>query len=154
MALQHGIAGFVRAFGLHQPDQTPCGEPVPVSEAHALMELDRDGPLTQLDLGARLRLEKSTVSRLVGQLAGRDWLRRTKAAGDARLTWLELTETGRSAAQQLAAARTVRFEELLSRLPADRRAEVIEALTLLVAAADGSTPAGEQDAVAPPRNTA
>jgi DNA-binding MarR family transcriptional regulator len=118
-----------------------------------LLELDRDGSLTQLDLGNRLRLEKSTVSRLVGQLADRGWLRRIKVAGDARLTWLELTEPGRSTARQLAAARTARFEQLLSRLPVGRRADVIEALTLLVAAADAPAPAGDQSVTAPRRGT-
>ncbi|MQA97184.1 MAG: MarR family transcriptional regulator, partial [Streptosporangiales bacterium] len=31
--LQQAVARFVRAFGLHQPDQTPCGQPIPTSEA-------------------------------------------------------------------------------------------------------------------------
>ncbi len=38
-ALQEQITAFIRAFGLHRPEQTPCGEPVSVAEAHALMEL-------------------------------------------------------------------------------------------------------------------
>jgi DNA-binding MarR family transcriptional regulator len=95
--LQAQIAAFVRAFGLHQPDQTPCGQPIPVSEAHAIGELDRDGPLTQQELARRLRLEKSTVSRLVGQLITRGWVQRGKCDGDARLVWLELTDAGRKA---------------------------------------------------------
>src|SRR5688572_10997850 len=117
LALQSQITAFVRAFGLHQPDRTPCGEPVPVSEAHALGELDRDGPLTQQALAARLRLEKSTISRLVGQLTDRGWVRRLKQPGDARLVWLELTGAGRTAAQQLAAARAARFARLLDHIP-------------------------------------
>jgi len=136
LALQSGITAFVRAFGLHQPDRTPCGEPVPVSEAYALAELDRDGPLTQQVLATRLRLEKSTVSRLVDQLVGRGWVRRGKRPGDGRLVWLELTEAGRAAARQLAGARAARFAELLDNIPTDRRAAVMEALLLLVHAAD------------------
>jgi DNA-binding MarR family transcriptional regulator len=135
VALQAGVAGFVRAFGLHQPDQTPCGQPVPVSEAHALTELDRYGPLTQLELAKRLRLEKSTVSRLVNQLTGRGWVRRGKRDGDARLVWLELTDAGSAAAGELAATRAARFTDLLEAIPADQRQNVVEALTLLVEAA-------------------
>ena len=134
LTLQARITAFVRAFGLHQPDQTPCGQPVPVSEAHAVTELDRDGPLTQLELAGRLRLEKSTVSRLVGQLIAREWVRRGKREGDARLVWLELTDTGRKAAGELAAARAARFTLLLEAIPADQRQTVIDALTLLVEA--------------------
>jgi DNA-binding MarR family transcriptional regulator len=120
--------------GTCKPDQTPCGQPVPVSEAYAVTELDRDGPLTQLELAGRLRLEKSTVSRLVGQLITRGWVRRGKRDGDARLVWLALTDTGRKAAGELAAARAARFILLLEAIPADQRQTVINALTLLVEA--------------------
>jgi DNA-binding MarR family transcriptional regulator len=135
LALQSGITAFVRAFGLHQPDRTPCGQPVPVSEAHALAELSDAGTLTQSELMGRLRLEKSTVSRLVTQLIGRGWVRRGKRPGDARLVWLELTDPGRQAAAQLAAARAARFAVLLDNIPDDQRAAVIEALSHLVRAA-------------------
>jgi DNA-binding MarR family transcriptional regulator len=143
LLLQGRISAFVRAFGLHQPDRTPCGTPVPVSEAHAVGELDRDGPLTQTELARRLRLEKSTVSRLVGQLTSRGWVRRADRAGDARLVWLELTPEGGRAAGELAVARAARFAELLRNIPADRRPAVIDALTTLVQAAS------EQPADAP-----
>lgn len=134
-ALQARITAFVRAFGLHQPDQTPCGQPVPVSEAYALAELDRDGPISQVELGRWLRLEKSTVSRLVGQLTGRGWVHRGTRDGDARLVWLEVTDAGRKAAAELAAARAARFAGLLEAIPAAHRQSVIDALTLLVEAA-------------------
>lgn len=137
LLLQSRIAAFVRAFGLHQPDHTPCGTPVPASEAHAVGELDRDGPMTQTELGKRLRLEKSTVSRLVTQLIGRGWVRRAEREGDARLVWLELTAQGSRAAGELAVARAARFTELLRNIPAEQRPTVIQALTTLVAAADG-----------------
>jgi DNA-binding MarR family transcriptional regulator len=137
LLLQGRITTFVRAFGLHQPDRTPCGTPVPVSEAHAIGELDRDGPLTQSALGRRLRLEKSTVSRLVAQLIGRGWVRRAERDGDARLVWLELTPDGSRAAGELAVARAARFTELLRNIPAEQRPAVIDALTTLVEAAAG-----------------
>ena len=107
--LQAEITAFVRAFGLLQPDQTPRGRPVAVSEAHALAELSRDGPLPQHEIGARLRLEKSTVSRLVDQLERRGWLTGSRRSVDGRVVWLALTETGRSAAAEVAAAREARF---------------------------------------------
>ncbi len=137
LLLQGRITAFVRAFGLHQPDRTPCGEPVPVSEAHTLGELHRDGPLTQTELAGRLQLEKSTVSRLVTQLTTRGWVRRAKHDGDGRLVWLELTDAGRTAAAALARARADRFADLLDNIPEDRRGAVIDALTLLVDAAAG-----------------
>jgi len=137
MLLQGRIAAFVRAFGLHQPDRTPCGQPVPASEAHAVGELDRDGPMTQTALAGRLRLEKSTVSRLVALLIGRGWVRRTERDGDARLVWLELTPEGSRAAGELASARAARFSELLRNIPDEKRPAVIDALTTLIEASAG-----------------
>jgi DNA-binding MarR family transcriptional regulator len=82
--LQRRIAAFVRAFGLHKPDGTQCGAPVPVSEAHALAVLAEFGPTTQSDLVRDLRLTKSTVSRLVDELERRGWAQRRTATVDAR----------------------------------------------------------------------
>jgi DNA-binding MarR family transcriptional regulator len=143
VALQGRISAFVRAFGLHQPDRTPCGTPVPSSEAHAVGELDRDGPLTQTTLGERLRLEKSTVSRIVSQLTSRGWVCRANRGGDGRLVWLELTPDGRRAAGELAVARAARFADLLRNIPAEQRPAVIEALATLVDAAGGQPAAAE-----------
>ncbi len=133
--LQAQITAFIRAFGLLQPDRTPCGQPIPVSEAHALAELERDGPLPQHELGTRLRLEKSTISRLVDQLEARGWLTGGRRDGDGRVVWLELTGAGRLAAADLAAARAARFAELLEAIPADHQQAVLDGLTTLVEAA-------------------
>jgi hypothetical protein len=34
--LQQEVIGFIRAFGLLSNDQTPCGQPMAPSDAHAL----------------------------------------------------------------------------------------------------------------------
>lgn len=134
--LQEAVARFVRAFGLHQPDQTPCGRPVPVSEAHALGELARDGALRQSDLAHRLRLEKSTTSRLVTQLINRGWAERTPAPDDGRGVLVQLTPAGVNAVTQLAEARAERFSSLLDRIPEDERDDVLRALDILTEALD------------------
>ena len=142
-AAQEALMRFVRNFGLHQPDRTPCGQPLPVSEAHAMVEIAREGRIRQVELARRLRLEKSTVSRLVAQLIGRDWVRRVKHDGDARVVRLELTAAGSRAAGELAVARAARFADLLRNIPAERRPAVLDAIATLVdAAARQPTPAG------------
>ena len=133
-ALQDRMVGFIRAFGLHQPESTPCGEPVPVSEAHALGELARDAPLGQLELGRRLGLNKSTVSRLVGQLVDRGWVERGTDPADRRVTVLALTPDGADAAASLAERRRHKFERLLTAIPESRRLEVLRALDVLTEA--------------------
>ncbi|MFB9876465.1 MarR family winged helix-turn-helix transcriptional regulator [Planobispora siamensis] len=134
--LQEAVARFVRAFGLHQPDRTPCGTPVPVSEAHALGELAREGELRQVELVHRLRLEKSTTSRIVAQLVRRGWAERAAAPGDGRGVLLRLTAEGHQAAERLAEARRTRFDAALDRIPAGEREAVMRALAVLTKAVD------------------
>ncbi|MEJ3748080.1 MarR family winged helix-turn-helix transcriptional regulator [Actinomycetes bacterium KLBMP 9797] len=135
-AAQEALMRFVRNFGLHQPDRTPCGQSLPVSEAHAMVEIAREGQLRQVELARRLRLEKSTVSRLVGNLVGRGWVHRQAADGDGRGVLLVLTETGLTAAARQADARRDRLTALLDRIPDDQRAAVVRALQTLAEAAD------------------
>ncbi len=128
---QRAFIGLVRAFGLHQPERTPCGQPVPISEAHALLELDGEALLTQNELAQRLRLQKSTVSRLVSQLEHKHWLQRERDARDRRAVRLRLTDAGREIARATIAARTEKFERLVAAIPSDERAVVVETLRLL-----------------------
>ncbi|GIH81096.1 hypothetical protein Plo01_75250 [Planobispora longispora] len=130
------MARFVRVFGLHQPDRTPCGTPVPTSEAHALGELAHEGELRQVELVQRLRLEKSTTSRIVTQLVRRGWAERSAAPDDGRGVLVRLTPQGHQAAQNLAAARRARFGAALERIPAGERDAVLRALALLTEAVD------------------
>jgi DNA-binding MarR family transcriptional regulator len=133
---QDALMRFVRNFGLHQPDRTPCGQPLPVSEAHALAEIARDGRLRQVELARRLRLEKSTVSRLVANLAARGWLHRHTPTDDGRGVLLELTDAGVTAAARQADARRARLTSLLTRIPDEQRAAVVQALQTLAEATD------------------
>jgi DNA-binding MarR family transcriptional regulator len=138
-ALQEQMIALIRAFGLHQGDRTPCGKPVSVAEAHALLELSRHAPLAQRDLAAWLRLEKSTVSRLVTQLVAQGWVQREPGSTDGRVQLLALTSEGQRIAGELAAARRAHFARLLEAIPEARRDEIVDALGLLVAAVDASS---------------
>ena len=138
MELQRRVVAFVRAFGLHRPDETPCGAPVPVSEAHALAVLADGGPMSQRGLSEALGLTKSTVSRLVDQLERRGWARRTAGEDDARQRLVDLTNGGRKAADEIAARRAERMAQVLDRIPEADRPAVLAALDALVEATRGS----------------
>jgi len=131
------VVSFVRSFGLHRPERTPCGFAAGVADAHALSEL-AGGPIRQSELVARLGLTKSTVSRLVEGLVDRGWAERDSVSDDGRGVMVRLTPAGREAADRLAAARARRMVALLDAVPAERRAEVIEVLALLKEAARAS----------------
>ncbi len=128
--LETRLVAFVRAFGLNQPERTPCGEAVSVSQAHALTELAAQ-PLTQAELARRLRLDRSVVSRLADALAERDWLRREPHPQDQRAVQLVLTERGRATADRVAGARRARMATLLDAVPTDERDGVLRALDVL-----------------------
>lgn len=132
LQLQERMVALIRAFGLHRPEETPCGKPVSVAEAHALMELSRgDGTPVQKELAARLRLEKSTVSRLVGMLEGRGWVERRRCPADGRAFEVRLTGAGRKAAAEIAAARRAKFARVLEAIPESERASVLAAMKTL-----------------------
>jgi DNA-binding MarR family transcriptional regulator len=129
---------LVRAFAVLDPDRTPCGQPLSPSAAHVLTELSGDRVLSQTELSSRLRLEKSTISRLVGQLEERGWMGRCRAERDGRVMLLALTEEGRAMAERIAASRAAFFTRLCERIPPARRGELLMALELLVGALDES----------------
>ena len=131
---QELMVSLTRAFGWHRPTETPCGRPVPISEAHALLELSRGSALTQQDLADALGLRKSTVSRMVGNLVERGWVERSRSPCDGRAWTLTLTASGEDAAASLAEARRAKMDRILARLPEKERDGVITALATLIEA--------------------
>jgi DNA-binding MarR family transcriptional regulator len=129
--LMESVVAFVRSFGLHKPDQTPCGQPVNVAEAHALMDLATFGPVRQGELASRLQLEKSTVSRLVRQMEVHGWIQRSRDRADRRVLLIRLTRQGRKAAVELIGARQRKFAGIISAIPEDKREMVVEAISIL-----------------------
>jgi DNA-binding MarR family transcriptional regulator len=95
---------LVRAGGMLQPDNAVPGQPISVSQAFALHELDSDPPLSQRDLAKRLRLEKSSVSRMAADMERKGFLVRERDPGNRRLYRLRLTDRGRALHADMAAA--------------------------------------------------
>lgn len=131
------VVRFIRSFGLHRPDRTPCGIDAGVAEAHALSEL-AGGPLRHADLAERLRLSRSTVSRLVDVMVERCRVQRKPAPEDGRGVLLFLTAEGQEVALRLERARAQRLKAMLEAVPEDRRDDVIEVLMLMEEAARAS----------------
>jgi DNA-binding MarR family transcriptional regulator len=128
---QDEIVGLIRALGLHRPDQTPCGQPISVAEAQATLELLREPNISQNGLANKLRLEKSTVSRLAGMLERRGWIDRVRDKRDTRRLRLRLTTAGRRAAQNLSASRQKKFAAVFEAIPPKSRDAVVDALAIL-----------------------
>jgi DNA-binding MarR family transcriptional regulator len=133
------LVRFIRSFGLHQPERTPCGVHTSVAEAHALSDLALC-PLRLSELATRLHLTKSTVSRLVDGMEERGWVERLAVAGDGRGVLVALTEEGKSVAARIERARAQRLKALLEAIPPARRSEVIDVLRLMEDAAHANDP--------------
>jgi DNA-binding MarR family transcriptional regulator len=133
--LREQIQRFVRSFGLLVTRQTPCGQPVSPSYAHALMVLlERDlagAPMTQTELGAALGIDKSNVARLCSRLENARHAEQVPAPDDARSRLVSLTATGKRMAQRITEASRDRFARITAALPRSERATVLDSLTLL-----------------------
>jgi DNA-binding MarR family transcriptional regulator len=99
--LHEALMELIQVAGLLQPDQTVPGESVSMSQAFALHELDVAAPLSQRDLAVRLRLEKSSVSRMVADLERKALLVRERDPGNRRLYRLKLTAHGRTVRRRM-----------------------------------------------------
>ncbi len=133
--LREQIQRFVRSFGLLVTRQTPCGQPVSPSYAHALMVLlERDAAgtaTTQTELGVALGIDKSNVARLCSRLEDAGHAEQSPAPDDARSRLVRLTATGRRMAQRITQASRDRFARITAALPRSQRATVLETLALL-----------------------
>jgi DNA-binding MarR family transcriptional regulator len=134
-ALQSSFVGVVRALGLLRPDTTPCGQAMSITDAHALGELYASGPITQQRLADALRLQKSTISRLVDQLSEAGLVERAPNPQDRRSHLVALTAAGTRRARRLEHARRGLFERLLADLAPDERRLVVDGVSRLEQAA-------------------
>jgi DNA-binding MarR family transcriptional regulator len=133
--LRRQVQGFVRGFGLLAESQTPCGKPIPVSQAHALMVLlarhEQDDPPMQAEIARELGLDKSSAARLCARLCDSGHVVRTPCEKDGRAWRLRLTASGLGLARSIETASRARFEQLLSALPAEKRSLVIDSMAAL-----------------------
>ena len=130
--LRSRIQSFLRVFGALEEHETPCGEPLSVSHAHALMILrDTDSGIRISDLGAELRVDKSNVSRLCVRMEEEEHVERRPCPEDGRAKRLHLTEEGAKLAERVEASSLRRFRRILDALPDARRDDLLLAFDAL-----------------------
>jgi DNA-binding MarR family transcriptional regulator len=84
---------MVRELGFMEA--TLAATEYPPSAVHTILEIGVRGPMTAMQLGDVLHLEKSSVSRMVRKLIESGELKETAAPDDARIKPLSLTAKGR-----------------------------------------------------------
>jgi DNA-binding MarR family transcriptional regulator len=128
------LMDLVRAAGLLQLDQAVPGEPVSMSQAFALHELDTGAPLSQRDLAERLRLEKSTVSRMAAEMERKGLVVRERDPDNRRLYRLRLTDAGRALHRRMATAFHQHYERWVAVMTHHERDALLTGLPALVRA--------------------
>ncbi|GIH06450.1 hypothetical protein Rhe02_45170 [Rhizocola hellebori] len=129
----HGLfMDVMLVSGLLQPDSAVPGHPISMSQAFALHELDTDTPISQRELGERLRLEKSSVSRMAAEMESKGLLVRERDPANRRLYRLRLTDRGRALHTGMAATMHEQYQRWVEAMSRDEREALLTGLTAFV----------------------
>lgn len=139
-ALRHVVQRFFRCFGALSANATPCGKPLSMAHAHALMLLLEHPETSQQELGKELHIDKSNVARLCAKLVESGHARQRPSESDGRSRMVSLTAEGKRLAREVDAASQARFGAVLDGLPKARRRELIGSLQELVAVVEATLP--------------
>lgn len=126
------IHAFVHNFGLLDQTRTPCGMPISVSDAHALMELLKYPGISQVALSGRLGLSKSATTRLIQRLIRRGQVRRTNSDNDGRAYNLQLRKKGIRQAEMINHESLTTFEAIISGMSDDDFQKLLQSLPPLI----------------------
>jgi DNA-binding MarR family transcriptional regulator len=126
------LMDLVRVAGLLLLDQTAPGQPISASQTFALHELDTGTPLSQRDLAQRLRLDKSTVSRMAADLERRGLVVRERDPANRRLYRLCLTDAGRAMHRHMAEAFNAQYLRWVAMMTPAERDALLHGLPALV----------------------
>ena len=128
---------LVRQFGLM--NQNVAGTDLSLSAVHAIIEIGQAGKLSSRDLGSRLQLEKSTVSRLVKSLVARAEVRELRSSKDLRIKLLSLTRHGKKTLDNIDLYAEAQVSNALARLSNDSQWCVLRGLQNYSSALNAST---------------
>jgi DNA-binding MarR family transcriptional regulator len=123
---------MVRELGFMEA--TLAATDYPPSAVHSLLEIGARGPMTAVQLGEILHLEKSSVSRMVRKLVECGELRETSDADDARIKQLSLTPKGRRTLAALQVFGRRQVSGALARLTETERKAVRDGLVIYAGA--------------------
>jgi len=111
------------------------------TQCHLLTELGRSGPLPLSELGSRVCLEKSWMSRAVDSMVERGLVTKVPNPNDARSWLVTLTADGEKRVAELNRTLDEHAEQLLGSLSERERAAVGNSLLILMKALRNDTAA-------------
>lgn len=119
---------MVRALGLLGQAHASLG--ISNSQVHALVEIEREGPLSLIELSKRLCLEKSSVSRMVEIMLEKKWVTTSLDSKDARRKLVALLPAGRKILSSIHSQASKRVSKALMQLSHQQREQVINGLEI------------------------
>lgn len=125
---------------------TFAGTDLPPSAVHALIEIDARDGISARDLGGILRLEKSSVSRMLRKLVLSGDVLEEPDAEDARTKKLSLSMAGRKRVAAIHAFARAQVAGALERLPSEHHRTVLDGLCLY---ADALATKGDAPSIVP-----
>lgn len=128
---------FNRRVGVLKSD--PYGIGLSLSQASALVDIERYGPLRPNDLVRLLNLERSSISRLVAVLEQKALVRTTDYPADGRAKVLELTRAGEKSVAMINEMMDRTIADALRAMDSLGQKEVVRALSKLAGAVSPST---------------
>ena len=117
---------YTKQIGVLREDHLES--PFSLTEVRVLYELAHREGLTATDLVKELGLDAGYVSRVLRSFERRDLVEKSRSNTDARRTLLRLTDVGRAAFAALDARADAEVGSFMSRLPAEDRERVVEAM--------------------------
>lgn len=137
-ALRDAVHEFMRTFGMLSLERTPCGHPLHVSDAHALLELHARGERaagdpTLRELGERLQIDKSNVSRLCTRLEKSNFITCYPCENDKRAKRIQLTASGRKLGAAIDVSGRKKFSRIIEKMDVNSSV-LIDGLTALAKA--------------------
>jgi len=117
-------------FGPKGLDGTCC-EKLSMPEYVALGKIYSTQNCPVQDIGTRLGFTKSGATRIVNRLEKKGFVKKHKFKSDARVCCISITSKGLSAYESAGAICISKLEDMLSRVPADTRKGISEALIMM-----------------------
>ncbi len=112
------------------------------SEYRVLVTLVEQGPMNPVDVGSRVTLEQSLISRTAQRLYEKQLITRRRSRTDRRNVTLRVTREGEELARQLEQPLRELAEDLARGIPPDRFQQAVEVIAAILDSLDARSRSG------------
>jgi DNA-binding MarR family transcriptional regulator len=129
--LRESLRVLVRKLGLLEENEFSCCN-ITLAQCHALVEIGRAGTISLNQLADLMNLENSTMSKTVTNLVNSNLVKRDIDPADRRYLTISLTDNGKALFGRIENSMTGYYNEILEKIPFEKRNQILESLQLLI----------------------